>query len=363
MKNWFSEHKRSIIVSILLTLLPMVIGCVLWDRLPDNMSIHWGADGAADGTGTKALAVFTLPAILTALNLVCLLVTAADPKQAGQSKKALGMIFWIMPLISLVACGIVYAASLGYAWNVFLLIPALLGVLFVVIGNYMPKVKQNSTLGIKISWTLRNEENWNKTHRFAGKLWVAGGIVTLLTMLLPLKWMIGMLLAVILLTTVPPVIYSYCIYKAHKAQGLEYAALPKTPAEKKRSVISVILVIAILAGVALLMFTGNITCTCADDALRIEASFAENLTVPYADMDEVVFRENFDIGARVLGFYSARLSTGSFQNEELRDYTLYAYNACPSMVLIRSGSKWLALNAETPEQTQALYETLLEKIK
>ena len=362
MKKWLQEHKKSIILSTAVTLLPMAMGCILWDHLPETMAVHWGADGAADGFGTKHVAVFLLPAILAVMNLLCMVITAADPKQNGQNKKALNMVFWIMPLISLVACGTVYAVSMGMTLNMFMLIPLLFGALFFVIGNYLPKVKQNSTLGIKIFWTLQNEENWNKTHRFAGKLWVISGVVMLAAVFFPIKWMIAVMLVFILVIVLVPVLYSYSIYKAHKAQGVVYAVMPKSKAEKRMAAISVVLVTTLLVGVAALMVTGDITYTCGEDALQIEASYDSGLVLSYSDVDTVELREDFDMGMRVMGFASARLSLGTFQNEELKDYTLYAYNSCDSMILIRSGDKYLAFNAKTAEETQNLYESLLERI-
>ena len=268
-----------------------------------------------------------------------------------------------MPILSWVVCGTVYAVAMGKEMNPGLLVFLLLGVMFLVMGNYMPKVKQNSTLGIKIHWTLCNEENWNKTHRFAGKVWVAGGIVMLFMTLLPIKWVIPMLFAVILLLVAAPMLYSYRIYKIHKAQGVEYAAPSESKGQKTAKVISIILVIAILAGVAVLMFTGNIAYTVGDDALRIEATYDRGAVVRYEAVDTIELREDFDFGVRVLGFASARLSLGTFQNEQWNSYTLYAYNSCDSMILIRSGENWLAFNAETPAQTQALFETLSEKLE
>ena len=362
MKNWLQEHKKSIILSTAVTLLPMAMGCILWDHLPETMAVHWGADGAVDGFGTKHVAVFLLPAILAVMNLLCMVITAADPKQNGQNKKALNMVFWIMPLISLVACGTVYAVSMGMTLNMFMLMPLLFGALFFVIGNYLPKVKQNSTLGIKIFWTLQNEENWNKTHRFAGKLWVISGVVMLAAVFFPIKWMIAVMLVFTLVIVLVPVLYSYSIYKAHKTQGVVYAVIPKTKAEKRMAAISVVLVTTLLVGVAALMVTGDITYTCGEDALQIEASYDSGLVLSYSDVDTVELREDFDMGMRVVGFASARLSLGTFQNEELQDYTLYAYNSCDSMILICSGDKYLAFNAKTAEETQNLYESLLERI-
>ena len=54
------------------------------------------------------------------------------------------------------------------------------GLMFMVIGNYLPKVKQNNTIGIRVVWTLQDEENWSATHRFSGKIWVASGILCML---------------------------------------------------------------------------------------------------------------------------------------------------------------------------------------
>lgn len=356
MKTWFSEHKKPVLLSTAATLLPTAIGCILWNRLPSSMPIHWGTDGAVDGFSGKGFAVFALPAILAVLNLLCLLITAADPKQKGQTKKALGMVFWIMPLLSLLVCSTVYAVTLGKNLDVGVLLPLLLGALFLIMGNYLPKVKQNSTLGIKISWTLQNEENWNKTHRFTGKLWVIGGVVMMLMILLPAKWTIPVLLTVTLILVIGPILYSFRIYKAHISKGIAYTVLPK----HKRLLPAAISILT-LAVVGILMFTGNIGYTFEDDTLKIEASYADGLELPYANIDSVALRNDFDIGSRVLGFASARLAMGSFQNEELQTYTLYGYLSCDSMILIRSGNNWLAINAQTLEETQTLYETLLEK--
>lgn len=98
--------------------------------------------------------------------------------------------------------------------------PALLGVMFIFIGNYLPKVKQNRTLGIKISWTLNNEENWNKTHRFGGKVWVVGGLIMLFSVFLPLTAMVWIMVCVIAVMVIVPIVYSYYIYKQHQKKVL-----------------------------------------------------------------------------------------------------------------------------------------------
>lgn len=363
MKKWFSEHKKAIILSVLGTLLPMLIGCILWNKLPENLNIHWGTDGVADGFGGKGVAVFVMPAVLAALHLLCLLITACDPGQKNQNKKALGLIFWIMPVISMVSCSVIYAGSLGREIDLTLILPFLLGIMFVAIGNYMPKMKRNFTMGIKLPWTYGNEENWNKTHRLAGKLTVAAGVVVVFTAFFPVEWMFAVILALALLICVVPAVYSYRLYKAHRAQGIQYEEIPNIKNHKRIFWVSVCFVILVLAGAAVLMFTGDITYICTEEALQIQATYDGGMALSYTAIDSVELREDFDIGSRVMGFGSARLSMGAFKNKELSAYTIYAYNACNSMILIQSGEKWLAINAQTPEETQRLYETLMQKIE
>ena len=313
----------------------------------------------ADSISSKAFTVFVLPAILTGVNLLCLIITPLDPRMQDQNKKAKNLIFWIIPIISFTACSIFYAIAMGKTMNLPLLLTLMIGILFLIMGNYMPKVKQNSMLGLKISWTLLNEENWNKTHRFAGKVWVIGGLVILLAILLPDTWLFPVLMAATLAMVLAPAVYSYRIYKKHKSQGINYNIPPQ---QKKYRYITVVFLVIIFAFVGILMFTGDINYTCGDDALYIEASYTDDAVISYDKIDSIEFRESFDVGYRVMGFYSARLSTGAFQNDELTDYTIYSYTFCPSMIIIRSGDHYLAINAKTPEDPRELYENLLSKI-
>lgn len=209
------KNKLRVVISSIIILLPILFGIIMWNDLPDTITIHWGADGNADGFSGKAFAVFGLPAILLALHLICLLFTSFDIKQKKQTSKAISMTFWIIPMLSLLVNGIMYCTAFGKEVNMTLFVPILVGVLLIFIGNYLPKIKQNRTLGIKVSWTLKNEENWNKTHRFGGKVWVIGGFVMLLTVFLPAKAIVFVMFCVITLIVIIPIIYSYLIYKRH----------------------------------------------------------------------------------------------------------------------------------------------------
>ena len=87
-----------------------------------------------------------------------------------------------------------------------------------VMGNYLPKVKQNYYMGIKLPWTYADEENWNRTHRMAGKLWVVGGIILLLNFFLQIA---GLEIAVLILMILVPTIYSWAFSRKKDKEKME----------------------------------------------------------------------------------------------------------------------------------------------
>ena len=362
MKTFLKNNKRKLLLSCLVVLLPILVGLLLWNKLPDNMTTHWGADGAADGHGSKAMVVFLPSSILLAVHIFALVITGLDKNIHNQTKKAQAIIFWIIPCLSLFVGGLIYGVAFGMEMHLARFLPAFLGVLFALMGNYMPKVKQNHSLGIKITWTLQNEENWVKTHRFAGKVWFVGGLVMIAAPFPPMTWQLWVLPIILIITMALPFICSYRIYKAHKAAGIEYAPVD-SKAYKTGKIISLIAVPLILVGVAVLMFTGDVTCTLGETALTVDSIYYDAATVAYEDITSVEYAEDMAVGSRTFGFASARLSMGSFQNEELGSHTRYTYNGCKACVIIRVEEKALVINAKTPEATKELYTTLLEKIK
>ncbi len=161
-------NRKTLIITSIVTILPMLIGVICWNRLPDVMATHFGLNNEANGFSSKAIAVFGLPAFLLALLWVGAFVTSRDPKKQNISPKVFSLTLWIVPVLSLFVAAMMYPINLGYKLDVIFFAELLLGLLFIIIGNYLPKARQNYTIGIKIPWTLANEENWNRTHRLAG---------------------------------------------------------------------------------------------------------------------------------------------------------------------------------------------------
>ena len=205
------KYLKTLILTSFLTLLPILVGLILWKRLPEQVPIHWNIQGEADGWAGKTMAIFGTPLFLLAMHWFCALVTIyADPKKENHSEKVLRMVFWIMPLLSILIHSFIYATILGFEADINMITPVFLGLLFTVIGNFLPKCKQNYTIGIKLPWTLNSEENWNKTHRFAGILWVIGGLATLVLGLFGAIWVY---IPILLAMAIVPVIYSFLLYR------------------------------------------------------------------------------------------------------------------------------------------------------
>ena len=204
------KNLKTLIVTSILIVLPVLAGIILWDRLPEQMPTHWNAAGDIDGWTNKPFTVFGLPLILLAGQWLCVLGTLADPKKENHPTKILHLVLWIIPVLSLVLGTITYATALGKTVRVEVIMPILIGLILAVIGNYMPKCKQNYIIGIKIPWTLNSEENWNRTHRFAGWLWTFSGIVVMLTGVFGGFWIF---LIIVLLMVLAPILYSYLLFR------------------------------------------------------------------------------------------------------------------------------------------------------
>lgn len=356
------NHKWKAIISSIVILLPMLFGLAMWNQLPDSMVSHWGGDGVADGTAPKAFMVFGLPLIMLALQWLMLLVSAFWDKRP-QNDKIAKISYGIIPVASLVVNFSIYSVALDKEWNLFVLIPVFIGAMFVFIGNYLPKTTRNRTMGIKLRWTMGNDENWNKTHRLGGKIWFWGGLVIVATALLPFKITIAAMIAMILVSTIVPTVYSYSIYKKHKAEGIEYEPVFNQKSDKVAKWVAMVAVPATLITVAVLMFTGNIEVTYTETNFKITASYMDDLTVRYEDVDSVEYREEFSVGAREMGFGSPRLSMGTFQSEEFGRYTIYAYTQGEGAVVLKQDGKTLVLIGKTAEETKLIYDTLSARIK
>lgn len=187
---------------------------ILYPSLPQQVPLHWGISGQPDGWGAKPalLALWALPIVLL---LLLYLMPRLDPRKDNYSKhtKAYSA-FSIAVILLFIALGwALVAIALGVQLPLSSIVIVLLGILFVVIGNFMPQVRPNYFFGIKTPWTLANETVWRKTHRLGGVLFVLCGLTTLVSAFLPEVASFVVMVGGIVAATVVMVIYSYLAFK------------------------------------------------------------------------------------------------------------------------------------------------------
>lgn len=207
------KNKTMIIITTLVALLPILVGLLLWDQLPEQIPSHWGIDGEVDSWSSKSFAVFFLPLMVAGIHLVCVFASSLDPKHHAYEGKMLQLVLWICPVLSLVISSLVYTYALGYDFlDVPFIMCLLVGIAFIIVGNYLPKCRQSYTMGIKLPWTLDNEDNWNRTHRFAGPIWVVCGMIIMVSAIFGGAFL-WVMLAAFLVMIFAPTVYSYLLFK------------------------------------------------------------------------------------------------------------------------------------------------------
>ena len=210
-KEFLKEYKMSLISGSILTVSPSLAGILLWNRLPEKIATHFDQhnlgqrlEQQADGSFWNSVSAFADPSVLRDF------FTANDPKRKNINRRIFTMVLWLVPVVSVITCMSIYGLALGMDIDIGVIVNIMVGIMFIILGNYVHKVKQNYTVGMKLPWTLNSEENWNRTNRMTGWILILSGLLFLMNSLL-LKTEI--VFAVILLVILVPMIYSFILYK------------------------------------------------------------------------------------------------------------------------------------------------------
>ncbi len=198
---------------------PIVYLNTVYDRLPEKVALHFGADLQPDRYGPKTelwTTIFILMGIALASYLLVTNLSKIDPK--NQNLQSQGIIeklgLSIVGFMSLITLYIIYSSYNPTSGKILFV---MLGGLFAVLGNFMNNIKPNYFVGLRLPWTLESEDNWRKTHQLGGKIWVAGGLlIAILGMLTSTVWMSKIMLAMIVMMVFIPGFYSYKLYQQSK---------------------------------------------------------------------------------------------------------------------------------------------------
>lgn len=212
-----SNGKLFQILSVLIILLSFGISVWAYPHLPARVPSHWNAAGQVNGYTNALGGAFLMPAITLGSWLLFLIIPHVDPRKANYQQ--MSKVFWLIGFAAVLFLSILHLSILSNAIGLvhYNLVPVIafagLGVLLIINGNYMGKVKHNYMFGIRTPWTLANEEVWHKTHRTMGPVWVVGGVILLLVGFLPKPFTFPVLIADIIALSLGSMAYSYVVYQ------------------------------------------------------------------------------------------------------------------------------------------------------
>lgn len=209
MKNKFRFRKNSIISIVASLAILVIFNLLFYNKMPAELPTHWDFRGQADDYSSKFEAMVLIQGFLVVMNLFLCFMLDNDPKNKRQNNFLMTLSKLSMPIIMTIIYIITILAGLGKEVNTSVIISILMGILFIAIGNYMPKVKRNYTMGIKLPWTLNSDENWRRTHRFGGICFIFMGLIFFVSPFVKSEVIFYLPLIIV---AVLPAIYSYYLY-------------------------------------------------------------------------------------------------------------------------------------------------------
>ena len=169
---------KSLVITCIICLLPILLGIALWDKLPNNIAIHFNFNNEPDNFASKGFAVFGLPVMMAVLQIICCLINDINAKKHGNRVKFERVTKWIIPVMSVILQIITLGYSLGWNIDIRKAVALIIGILFLVLGNYLPKLDYIKNYDIDTSKS-------RKINRFIGYETVIMGILMLITIFLP----------------------------------------------------------------------------------------------------------------------------------------------------------------------------------
>lgn len=158
-------------------LLPILMGLAVYSKLPEKMPIHWGLDGEPNGYATRLVGILILPLIMVGVNVIVQFSLESASKTNLKLEK---LMLWLLPILSVTFQSLTLSQALGYHLDIALITMVTVGIIFILLGNYIPKTSQNRVAGFRFPMTLSNPDNWQKTNRLGGMMLVISGIIMIL---------------------------------------------------------------------------------------------------------------------------------------------------------------------------------------
>lgn len=205
-------------IPLLIIAAALVASAVVYPDLPERIPTHWNFAGEVDGWSPRAWGAWLMPVVIAFIWALMRWLPAIDPRRKNYEKfgGAFEGIMLSVMVFMLVLHGLTLAAGLGYPVAMERVVPVGIGLLFIIIGNLLPRARSNWFVGIRTPWTLSSDRVWEKTHRVGGWLFVLGGILISLSALLGASWSHWLVIAVISVCSAGAVVYSYVEWRKER---------------------------------------------------------------------------------------------------------------------------------------------------
>jgi len=205
---------------LLLVILTLTAAVYFYNNLPERIPTHWNVQGQVDAYGSGKVQSVVLPLVAVGIYILFLLLPYLDPKKERyeQFSKVYHIFKNLILGLFIIIFFITSFNGLGYNLPVGVIIPSLIGLLFIILGNYMGKIKMNWFMGIRTPWTLSSEEVWNKTHRLGGKLFILGGLLMISQTFILVSWRMPVFAVMIVILVFGTMGYSYWAFLKEKSK-------------------------------------------------------------------------------------------------------------------------------------------------
>ena len=206
-------------IPLFIVVAAIVASAAVYQRLPETIPTHWDVNGQVNGWSSRAFGAWITPVLLLGLWALVRILPAIDPRGANYAKfgGAFEAIIESLMLFLLAMHILVLRAGLGQSAPMQRVVPIGVGFLLIVVGNLLPRMRPNWFIGIRTPWTLSSDRVWEKTHRFGGRVFFAGGILIVLSAFASPRAASIALVTVVVLAAAAVLIYSYAEWKREQS--------------------------------------------------------------------------------------------------------------------------------------------------
>ncbi|WP_297942080.1 SdpI family protein [uncultured Faecalibaculum sp.] len=352
MKQQFQTYRKELIAESLILLLPSLAGLVLPGSRSDLLRLEWQ---------------WFLPAFNLAVCWDTFLIAAALPSCGTLPPKTLTSFFQLLTVFQTAICLIMMALDYGSQFNVMTLVNGITALLFLLIGNLLPKTGPNSIVGIRTSWALQSEDCWNHTQRQSGKLLVFCSLIMLLCCFMPVWQPLALYWTALTAALAGSVWISWNYAKNHPATPAASLQNPQEKkAEKTAAIITTVLLLFVVLSVGALIALSDYQVEFLPDRLVLDASTASDASVQYAQIRSMDLVNPEDpqaaAGSKVIGYNGFGLEMGTFDNSLYGRYQRYVRGDGP-VIVIRSKQETIVFSGRNAGETREMFEELESRVR